>query len=104
MWVPGTVGISSGQLRAPPSRHVVTESQAAPPQWTAPTPGSAYGRAPPALRPTPASSVQIVARNHSDCRRAYLVGAAQIDRARVRQHELLMIQRDDLQVCIESER
>src|SRR3954447_10793067 len=70
MWVPGTVGISSGELRAPPFRHVVTESQAGPPQGTALTPGSAYSRATPALRPTPASFIQIVARNHPDCRRA----------------------------------
>src|SRR5438045_1873750 len=70
MWVPGTVGISSGELRAPPFRHVVTESQAGPPQGTALTPGSAYSRATLALRPTPASFIQIVARNHPDCRRA----------------------------------
>jgi hypothetical protein len=41
-----------------------------PPLGAALTLGPAYGRATPALRPAPASSIQIVARRHPDCRRA----------------------------------
>ena len=70
MCLPGTTGISSGELRAPPFRHLVTSCRPVPPPGTAPTPGSAYGRAAPNLRPTPASSIQIDALFHPVCRRA----------------------------------
>src|SRR5208337_617899 len=70
MCLPGTVGISSGELRAPPFRHASRSRRPAPRGETAPTPGSAYGRATPNLRPTPASSIQIDARFHPGCRRA----------------------------------
>ena len=70
MCLPGTVGISSGELRAPPSRHASRSRRPAPPRGTVPTPGPAYGRATPNLRPTPASSIQIDAHIHPVCRRA----------------------------------
>jgi hypothetical protein len=75
--VPGTSGISSGQLRAPPFRHGVTESQARSPHaGTASTPGATYSRAAPDLRSHPTSSILIDARNHPDCRCAPVQGTS----------------------------
>ena len=54
----------------PPSRHASRSRRPVPPKETVPTPGSAYGRATPNLRPTPASSILIDARIHPVLRRA----------------------------------
>src|ERR1700750_2275987 len=56
MCVPDTAGISSGELRAPPSRHASRSRRRIPLPGPASTRGSAYGWATPNLRPTPASS------------------------------------------------
>ncbi len=51
-----------GPVESPPSRHA-SRSRRRPHRGTAQTPGPAYGRASPALRPTQASFVQIDARS-----------------------------------------
>ena len=59
MCLPDTGALSWG-VESPDIRLASRSRRSGPPQEAAPTPGSAYGRATPDLRPNPASSILIV--------------------------------------------
>jgi len=55
-------------VKRPPSRHKPHAAAGQPPEQEPTLPGLTYGRATPRLRSAPATTIQIDARNHLDCR------------------------------------